>query len=113
MRKAAWLLIATLCSAMVLVDAQDNNTANKSSKEMIGWVCNAKCIDRSSEKPTCNQNCSEDAGEVVFIQDNGQVTKIANQQMAQPMAGKKCKIKGTKDPDSGMIAIQNIIEYRG
>ena len=112
MRKIAWLLIATLCSATVLV-AQDTNNASKSPKEMIGWVCNAKCVDQSSSKPACKKDCSESAGEVVFIQDNGQITKIANQQMAQPMAGKKCKVKGTKDPDSGMLAIQNIIEYGG
>lgn len=113
MRKIAWLLIATLCSAMVLIAAQDQNNASNNPKEMIGWVCNAKCVDQSSGKPTCNQNCSEAAGEVVFIQDNGKVTKIANQQMAQPMAGKKCKIKGTMDPNSGMLAVQNIIEYGG
>jgi hypothetical protein len=98
---------------MMLVAAQDANNSSKPANEMIGWVCNAKCVDQSSSKPTCNQNCSETAGEVVFIQDNGQITKIANQQMAQPMTGKKCKIKGKKDPDSGMLAIQNIIEYGG
>jgi hypothetical protein len=112
MRKIVWLLIATFCSATVLV-AQDGNNASKSDKEMIGWVCNAKCVDQSSSKPTCKQDCSEATGEIVFIQDNGQITKIANQQMAQPMSGKKCKVKGTKDPDSGMLAIQNIIEYGG
>ncbi len=113
MRRTALLLIVTLCSAMVLVAAQDQNNAGNSSKEMIGWVCNAKCVDRSSGTPTCNQNCAEAAGEVVFIQDNGKVTKIANQQMAEPMAGKKCKIKGKMDPDTGMLAVQNIVEYGG
>ncbi len=113
MRRTALLLIVTLCSAMVLVAAQDQNNGGNSSKEMIGWVCNAKCVDRSSGTPTCNQNCAEAAGEVVFIQDNGKVTKIANQQMAEPMAGKKCKIKGKMDPDTGMLAVQNIVEYGG
>lgn len=119
MKRTALLLIATLCWAVVLVGAQDQNQATNtpkgtnSPKEMVGWVCNAKCVDQSSDKPTCNQNCSEAAGEVVFIQDNGQVTQIANQSMAQPMVGKKCKIKGTKDPNSGMLSVQNIIEYGG
>lgn len=112
MKKIAWLLLATLCSVMA-VAAQDNNNAGKSPKEMTGWVCNSKCVDQSSGAPTCNQSCSEAAGEVVFIQDNGQVTKIANQQMAQPMAGKRCKIKATKDPSTGMLAVQNIVEYGG
>jgi hypothetical protein len=112
MRTTALLLIATLCSAMALV-AQESNNAPSTGRDMIGWICNAKCVDQSSGKPTCNQNCSEAAGEVVFIQDNGQVTRISNQQMAQPMAGKKCKIKATRDPDSGMLAVQNIVEYGG
>lgn len=112
MRKIACLLIATFCSVMVIA-AQDSTNASKSPHDMIGWVCNAKCVDQSSGKPTCNQNCSEAAGEVVFIQENGQVTKISNQQMAQPMAGKKCKIKGAMDPDTGMLAVQNIVEYGG
>jgi hypothetical protein len=113
MRKIALLLISTLCSATLLVAAQDQNNSSTNPKEMIGWVCNAKCVDQSSGKPTCNQNCSEAAGEVVFIQENGQVTKIANQEIAQPMAGKKCKIKAKKDPNSGRLAVQNIIEYGG
>src|SRR5512146_2418033 len=114
MRRTALLLIVTLSSAMVMVAAQDqDNAGNNSSKEMIGWICNAKCVDRSSGTPTCNQNCAEAVGEVVFIQDNGKVTKIANQQMAEPMAGKKCKVKGKMDPDTGMLAVQNIVEYGG
>lgn len=113
MRKTAWLLIATLGSAMMLVAAQEQNNASNSPKEMIGWVCNAKCVDQSSGKPTCNQKCSEAAGEVVFIEDNGQVSKIENQEMAQPKAGKKCKIKATRDPDTGTLGVQNIIEYGG
>ncbi len=113
MNKIALLLIVTLCSAMALVAQQDNNNVSNKPKDMIGWVCNAKCVEQSSGTATCNQNCSEAAGEVVFISDTGQVTKIANQQVAQPMAGKKCKIKATKDPDTGMLAIQNIIQYGG
>ncbi len=108
MKRIAWLLAATLCSAMLLFAGENNNP-----KEMIGWVCNAKCVDQSSGQPTCNKNCSETVGEVVLIQDNGTITKIANQDMAKPMSGKKCKVKGTMDPDTGMIAVQNIVEYGG
>src|SRR3954449_4359453 len=102
MKRVAWLLIATLCSAMALVAAQDKNSGSKKPNDMIGWVCNAKCVDQSSGTATCRQNCSETSGEVVFIQDNGKISKILNQKMVQPMAGKKCKIKATRDPDSDM-----------
>jgi hypothetical protein len=89
MKRSAWLLATFLCSAMFLF------AGDKSSPtEMIGWVCNAKCVDQSSGTATCNKNCSEASGEVVFINSKGQVLQISNQDTAQPMAGKKCKDDG-------------------
>lgn len=115
MRKIAWLLIALFCSAMV---AAQNNASNgpkdsSSPKEMTGWICDTNCVDQSSGTAACKNSCSETSGKVVFINSDGRVLQIANQTMAQPMSGKKCKIKATKDPDSGMLAVQNIVEYRG
>jgi hypothetical protein len=81
--------------------------------EMSGWICYAKCVDQSSAKATCDQHCTETSGDIVFINDNGKVTKIANQDVAKPMCGKKVKMNATMDKDSDMLAIQNVIEYRG
>jgi hypothetical protein len=108
MKRSPWLLVTLFCSAIFLF-AGDKNTPT----EMIGWVCNAKCVDQSSGTATCNKGCSEASGDVVFINSNGQVLQISNQDMAQPMAGKKCKVMANKDPDTGAIAVQNIVEYRG
>jgi hypothetical protein len=115
MKRIAWMLAAVLCSAMFLF-AQDQNKANgANANDMTGWICNSKCVNQSMGKATCDKNCEEASGDVVFISDQGQVMKIAStgQDMAKPMAGKKCKMKATMDPDTGMLAPQNIIEYAG
>jgi hypothetical protein len=108
MKRIAWPLVTIFCLAICLFAGDKNN-----SMEMTGWVCNAKCVDQSSGTATCNKNCSESAGEVVFIDGKGQVLQISNQEMALPMAGKKCHVKATKDQNTGAIAIQNIVEYAG
>jgi hypothetical protein len=108
MRRISWILAAVLCSAMFLF-AGDNDKAS----EMTGWVCNSKCVTQNMGKATCNASCSETSGNVVFIDDQGQVSQIANQEMAKPMTGKRCKMKATMDPSTGMLAVQNIVEYEG
>jgi hypothetical protein len=108
MKQIAWLLVTIFCLAVFVSAGEKNN-----SMDMTGWVCNAKCVDQTSGKATCNKNCSESAGQVVFIDNKGQVLQISNQEMAQPMAGKKCHMKGKMDPNTGAIAVQNIEEYAG
>jgi hypothetical protein len=108
MKRTALLLITLFCSAIFLF-AGDKN----SPTEMIGWVCNAKCVEQTSGAATCNKGCSESSGDVVFINSKGDILQISNQQMAAPMAGKQCKLMASKDPSTGVLAIQNIVEYRG
>ncbi len=111
MKRTALLLVTFfLCSATFLF------AGDKSKKpvEVTGWVCNAKCVDQSSGQATCNKNCSETGGEVVFINEaTGHVSRITDQQMAKPMSGKRCKMKAMMDPDTGALAPQNIVEYEG
>ncbi len=111
MKRTALLLVTLLfCSAIsVFAGGKDQNKTH----EMTGWICNAKCVDQSSEKATCNANCSETSGKVVFISDEGKVLEIANQDKAQPMSGKKCKLQAKKDPNTGELDVQNIVEDRG
>lgn len=109
-RIALLLLTIFLCSATFLLAGEKNKNGN----EMAGWICNAKCVDQSSGKATCNTNCSEASGKVVFISDEGQVFQIASQEKAQPMAGKHCKMtakKNSANPEE--LDVQNIIETRG
>ena len=108
MKRSVWLLVTLICSATFLF-AGDKTTPT----EMIGWVCSAKCVDQSSGTASCNKGCSESSGDVVFINSKGEVLQISNQNMAQPMAGKQCKVMASKDPNTGVLAIQNIVELRG
>ncbi len=111
MKRTALLLVTLLFCSAISVFAGDKDK-NKTT-EMTGWICNAKCVDQSSDKATCNANCSETGGKVVFISDEGKVLEIANQDKAQPMSGKKCKLEAKKDPDTGELDVQNIVETRG
>ena len=108
MKRIAWAFVPLFCTAIFLF-AADKNSAN----EMTGWVCNAKCVDHSSGTTTCSRNCSETSGKVVFISDEGHVFQIANQDKAQPMAGKHCKMTAKKDPASDALDVQNMVELRG
>ena len=108
MKRIAWLLVTVLCSAILLFAGDKNK-----STHMIGWVCNAKCVDQSSGTATCNKNCSEAAGDVVFINDSGEILQISNQEKAQPMSGKRCHMQAKKDPNTGALRVQNIDEYAG
>ena len=109
MKRIAWALLPLFLSTAMFLFAGDKNSTNK----MTGWVCNAKCVDNSSGTATCNKNCSETTGKVVFITDEGEVLQIANQSKAQPMAGKHCKMTAKKDPTTGALDVQNMVELRG
>jgi hypothetical protein len=82
---------------------------------MTGWLCNAKCVDQSSGKATCDTKCAESSGQIVFIDDTGKLFNISDQaqEKVRPMAGKHCMIKAEKDPPSGELDIQNMPELRG
>jgi hypothetical protein len=111
MKRTALLLVTIFFCSAIFLFAGDNNQNN--AKEMIGWVCNAKCVDQNSGRATCNKNCSEAAGNVVFIDEQGQVLQISNQDTARPMAGKKCKMTAKQDPATGALAVENMVEYAG
>jgi len=65
-KRIAWLL-ATIFGSAILPCASDKNN----SMDMTGWICNTKCVDRSSGTATCNRTCSESSGAVVFIDNKG------------------------------------------
>ncbi len=88
MKRIALLLVTiSLCSATFLFAGDKNK--NNNSTEITGWVCNAKCVDQSPGKATCNANCSE-------------------------TSGKHCKMTAKKNPaNPEELDAQNIIETRG
>jgi hypothetical protein len=91
------LLVAVLGLGISLF-AEDMGKAT----EMTGWLCNNKCVSQSAGHAACDQNCADKNGDVVMVDDQGRVFKIANQDKVMSNAGKKVKmtcrpVKGEKD----------------
>jgi hypothetical protein len=67
---------------------------------MTGLLCNSKCVTQSSGHAACDQNCSDKSGDVVLVDDQGKVFKIANQDKVMSMTGKKVKMKCRPDKNN-------------
>jgi hypothetical protein len=97
MKRIAWLLAAVLMAGVSLF-AEDTGKAT----DMSGWLCNNKCVTQSAGHAACDQRCADKSGDVVLVDDQGRVFKIANQDKVKLHAGKKVKmkckpVKGTTD----------------
>jgi hypothetical protein len=88
MKRSVCLLLAVLASALSLY-AEDMGKAT----EMTGWLCNNKCVAQTAGHAACDQNCTDKSGDVVMVDDQGKVFKIANQDKVKGLGGKKAKVK--------------------
>jgi hypothetical protein len=97
MKPIAWLLVTVLGLGISLY-ADDMGK----STEMTGWLCNNKCVAQTAGHAVCDQHCTDKSGDVVMVDDQGKIFKIANQDKVKGLAGKKanmkCRpVKGEKD----------------
>jgi hypothetical protein len=97
MKRIAWLLVAALGMGMSGF-AEDMGKAS----EMTGRLCNNKCVTQAAGRAVCDQDCADKSGDVVMVDDQGKVFKIANQDKVRGLGGKKAKmkcrpVKGTTD----------------
>jgi hypothetical protein len=99
MKRMAWLLVAVLCSSVMLYAGggkdKKNDAGKGKSMSMTGMVCNEKCVTTAGNKSSCNSSCSETAGDMVFVDSKGSVYKVDNQDKVSGMHGKKAKVKGS------------------
>lgn len=109
MKRIGWLLVAVLCSSVLMYagEGKDKKDDAGKGKSMSGMICNSKCVTEAAGKSSCNKDCTETSGDVVFIDSKGAAMKIDNQDMAVPMAGKKVKMKA-KMMDGGMMHVYEI-----
>ncbi|HKT52330.1 MAG TPA: hypothetical protein VJV96_18660 [Candidatus Angelobacter sp.] len=105
-RMAAMLVIVLGCSALTM--AQEEGKAQGKGTEMSGVLCSAKCVKQDAGKAACDSGCTANGHEVVFIDDEGKVTKVANPGMAKGKMGKKVKVRGEMKKDKDMMEIYNI-----
>jgi hypothetical protein len=89
MKRIARLLLPILLSVILLYGGDKGKTT-----EMAGFLCNSKCVSQSASHASCNTACAEKGGEIVMVDEMGQVFKIANQDKVVANAGKNVKLKG-------------------
>ena len=94
MRKIVGLVVLVLAS-MLLVQAQDQGGQDKDKgTAMTGTLCNAANVVLKEGKATCDESKGGGSPDMVFIDDQGKATTIANPEKMKGMSGQKVKVKG-------------------
>jgi hypothetical protein len=107
-RMAAMLAIVLGCTLLTI--AQDKNKSSEpKGTEMTGVLCSAKCVKQDAGKAACDTNCSEKSADVVFVDDEGKATKVANPKMVKGKMGKKVKVHGEMMEGKDMMQIYDVV----
>jgi|ERR1700704_5641 hypothetical protein len=102
MKKIAGLLILALCS-MAMLQAQDKDKDKSKGTEMTGMACNADNVVTTDGKAVCDDSKGGKGSDMVFIDDQGKATKVANPKKLKGMSGKKVKVKGEMKGEMMMV----------
>src|SRR5262249_41467109 len=94
MKRMAGLLALVLACTLSLAAQDTGKSSSGKGTEMTGMLCDAKCVKQDSGKAACDSGCSTKSNDVVFIDDQGKATKVANPKMAKGKMGKKVKVHG-------------------
>ena len=88
-------LLALVLGCTLSMAAQDTGKSSSGKgTEMTGTLCDAKCVKQDSGKAACDSGCTLKSSDVVFIDDQGKATKVANPKMAKGKMGKPVKVHG-------------------
>jgi hypothetical protein len=108
MKRIAGLLAVILGGTMFVAAQNQSKSTESKGTEMVGYLCDSKCVKQDAGKSVCDTSCSEKGNDCVFVDDEGKVTKIANPNMAKGKMGKKVKVHGDmKDKD--MMEIYDVV----
>jgi hypothetical protein len=102
-------LSALVLAVTMFVYGQDQ----KNSVEQMGWICNSSCVKHDQPVATCDGGCKEKSGDVVFIDEKGNITKISNPEKVKGHMGKKMKMKCHMMKDGTMQVDQLLGIYGG
>jgi hypothetical protein len=108
MKRTVGLSIMVL-GMMMFVYAQDENKSTGHTGEHMGWICNSKCVNHDKPAATCDVNCTDTTGDVMFVDEQGKSTKISNPEKVKGQMGKKMKVK-YQMMNNGEMQIDEIIQ---
>src|SRR5215470_1860275 len=97
-------MFLTLCSTWVLAllkpvpgvaqaEIDPDHFYSRYAPTMTGMLCSSTCVSQNPGHATCSQNCADKSGEIVLIDDQDRVLKIANQESVKEHAGKKVNMR--------------------
>jgi len=89
MKYSVWLFLGVLCLATSLFAKEPNEDQQQ---QKSGTICNSACVQPVQGYPTCDNLCTDTTGDVVLVDDQGKVMKIANPKMATPHMKKHVKV---------------------
>ena len=105
MKRSAWLFLGILCSAALLFAADQTKTMKKT-----GAICDSQCVAKVSGLNTCDPECTAKSGQVVFVENNGTLLQIENQDMAKPHMGQHVKMTCTEAQRERTLRILELTE---
>jgi hypothetical protein len=108
MKKSAAILVMVLACTLFTAAQEKGKSSETKGTEMTGVLCYATCIKQEMGKASCDSNCSGKENDVVFIDDEGKATKVANPKIAKGKMGKKVKVHGGMMQDKDMMEIYDV-----
>ena len=107
MKSAFWLFCICLCS-VALVQAQSSEVQSSGKEMTAGRTCYTSCLTEVGGVATCDLACTSTAGDRVFVDDQGNFTKIGGpteqEKQATPSEREREKILEQEDKDAGFGA---------
>jgi hypothetical protein len=89
MRRISWMFLVVLGAAGLM-----QSQSSTDSMKLSGTVCRSTCVQNTGagNVPTCNPLCTDQGGEAVLVDDQGNVRQIANQDLCKTHMGKHVKM---------------------
>src|ERR1051325_6156562 len=109
MKQIAGLLALVLGCTLSMAAQDTGKSSSGKGTEMTGMLCDAKCVKQDSGKSSCDSGCTLKSKEVVFIDDEGKATRVANPKMTKGKMGKKVKFHGKMMQGKDEMTILDII----
>jgi hypothetical protein len=102
--KRSAALCGVLLASVILLYAQDNKPT-----EMTGVICHSACLAKSAGHASCDATCTDTSSPVVFVEDNGNVTKINNPAICKGKMGQKVKVKCNMHKEDQSMDVLDVI----